>query len=1062
MGGTALPNPIASTALQLKWKETYTSSALARVLHAVFGRGVLRGYNPVPNGGDRQLRLEVDPLLLDSALIFSGIGVHQTLSLFLRETANVDFDLSGIGLGTTVTVAVVVDYAHDQTTTAEWRTYTPAEVTAGDIQTDAATVLCKVTMPGGAGPILDTDIDTTVRDSAWKWQPPAGRGIAPPPLLLDMSFGNKTSTYALFDAPYPSGLTFGIAVDGTAPFGDAVASINGTALTTLTVNLGAFLEVTPGERLTVDIWYRYLVNSAELADLTVAWADEDGSPTVTDSDTLPAGVTTWQRFQKNYIVPTGSRMVRFQLLDNIDWAVGQTLYLNKVHVHAEGRTATAFGDRDTASRQAGIREIFNSLLLGPPGGAEPWRMTPGETTLDMHAPEDIGSGSFNLGTAFIPILMQMYSSLLVGDGTDDQSIENATTAADTTIDETGLQVIHNAGVARITLETSGLDTTIDHTGILLDDGATTIILSSAQIVVTPGAVVTTINNSGIGVVDSGATSTIALTTSGADTTISSTGINLINTGGTARLFINTNAADTTLNETGLSITDTAGTPRIFLNTNAADTTIDNQGILVQNTAGGARIYVNTNAVDTTIDNTGVLVANAVGSAKITISTNLADITLDQLGIVSTNSSGASKIQNLTNGVDTTIDASGILMANISGTNAQYGLVMKTSQSDRVALIDTYNISNTLQQNRAGLYINRRPGLTPFLEAVVHTSWVESTGLWQSTGVAPIKIEMNTVALILYRGPTGGTFADSAWVQVGYFSLASTPQIGDLDAPSFRRATPTVAVTDKTPIMVLGENQASTFGVFRIIMEKEALWITVNAGWNNNTNQWERDDTSARASFGLRFKGDGLLFYFQEASEVDTWGSGAWVDELQLTISSSNLHLISNLKSTKYWRINGTDQDLQIDCGPGILATSDANSTNPDNQTNFTNEVRSKGILKQWGVLDLPTLTTAINPTGILEGLNNSSARWITNTDGRIQIYFGVAFTSADDYVISAIHYNFSGGPTTTQLTHYFPVIIDKATTYFIVALINHAGTTMTLTGTPADGELLYSVHGMHT
>lgn len=136
---------ITDTKLSLIWRQQRVSEGLNQKLAAV-PQGIVRGFYPLAGASARTLDLKPDALELDSVINAKCAGGYWVT---YRETGIVSLSLISLAPNGTYYIGCVISYTVGASTTAAWKAYTAAQVTAGDPVTDGAVLICKITMPAG-------------------------------------------------------------------------------------------------------------------------------------------------------------------------------------------------------------------------------------------------------------------------------------------------------------------------------------------------------------------------------------------------------------------------------------------------------------------------------------------------------------------------------------------------------------------------------------------------------------------------------------------------------------------------------------------------------------------------------------------------------------------------------------------------------------------------------------------------------------------------------------------------------------------------------------------------
>lgn len=134
-----LGSTILETKLSMSYKSQYTSGQINQKSISL-PRGIVRGFRAKPGVAAGTVDLMTDELLGDSVMNAIGILPSGVYSIVYRETAVVNFSVSGIG-GTRVYVAFVPLFTTSAVTTGEYRGYTEAQFENGDIESEGGVFL---------------------------------------------------------------------------------------------------------------------------------------------------------------------------------------------------------------------------------------------------------------------------------------------------------------------------------------------------------------------------------------------------------------------------------------------------------------------------------------------------------------------------------------------------------------------------------------------------------------------------------------------------------------------------------------------------------------------------------------------------------------------------------------------------------------------------------------------------------------------------------------------------------------------------------------------------------
>jgi len=151
---TTIASPSADGA-SIRWQEPYVSDGLNRKLGGVAPAGVIRGGVLVTSGAGLNVRVDPDPDTGDS--VYSYINANGRQVTF-RQAGPVTLNLTPVA-GTTVYVALYINYLISTATTVEWRAYTEAELFGGAPVVEAGEVIIvgMVVVPA-VGPIASSDV----------------------------------------------------------------------------------------------------------------------------------------------------------------------------------------------------------------------------------------------------------------------------------------------------------------------------------------------------------------------------------------------------------------------------------------------------------------------------------------------------------------------------------------------------------------------------------------------------------------------------------------------------------------------------------------------------------------------------------------------------------------------------------------------------------------------------------------------------------------------------------------------------------------------------------------
>ena len=344
--------------LSVSWRAPRVSEALNAAMMSDRPR-VVRGFSLAPSALALTVTAEVDPVAGDSVLLAgSGDGL-----LSYREEAGVEIDLTAQA-GLLVFLGVVVTYSVGSDTTGVWRTYSSAEIQAGDHVTDGAVMLGTVNVPG-AGVIDASDIllggltETLMDDSFGQVRRiEDGEGLKRLSLVEFHDLGHLPSGLLLGTTINTAAISY---VDKAAGFGSRSWGFGAGDVVVLTGRLTTAIQ---GSAFLVAVTYRttgYTEDSPTQLGLTVY--DGLGSVVETPALTLPdTALGAWET-RYGWIEVTHADAIKAEMVLAMDgsaglWSLNQ-LALWRVNENQDPGLAGSLGvEGDIPSRRLARRIGF--------------------------------------------------------------------------------------------------------------------------------------------------------------------------------------------------------------------------------------------------------------------------------------------------------------------------------------------------------------------------------------------------------------------------------------------------------------------------------------------------------------------------------------------------------------------------------------------------------------------------------------------------------------------------------------------------------------------------------
>lgn len=256
---------------------------------------------------------------------------------------------------------------------------------------------------------------------------------------------------------------------------------------------------------------------------------------------------------------------------------------------------------------------------------------------------------------------------------------------------------------------------------------------------------------------------------------------------------------------------------------------------------------------------------------------------------------------------------------------------------------------------------------------------------------------------------GLTAGDAAWTSLGKSDLPRLLAYRHNQAVGYSKGTALAMAIGP------GESISTDNYPFRFIHQKnnggglDAMWLTSNAGWSNQTSVWSHDNTGNRSAALVM---DDTFFYMRvRASGVSTWADNEWSEPF------------------RWDTINGT-QTMSDSKFSFVNTTTGSLGANPPSGTAVQNQLRAKNVVKAWGTVSNTSGSVTINNQG---GFNTTVTGSHTSTD--ISVTFAQAFNFAPCVVA-----------TMQDLTQAFVCVTAVTTSGFSVRFTLHDGTILDPTG----------------
>lgn len=151
----------------IRYNEPYVSAGLNKKGVGSIPNGIVRGGLLSTTGAGLNVQVSPDPDTGDSVYVYTT-PTSPPFQLTHRESATRTIDLSAVA-GTTVYIALYVQYSIGSSTLVEWRAYSEAELFGGTPVAEAGSVVIvgKVAVPG-VGPIPAANVTLDRARYAWK------------------------------------------------------------------------------------------------------------------------------------------------------------------------------------------------------------------------------------------------------------------------------------------------------------------------------------------------------------------------------------------------------------------------------------------------------------------------------------------------------------------------------------------------------------------------------------------------------------------------------------------------------------------------------------------------------------------------------------------------------------------------------------------------------------------------------------------------------------------------------------------------------------------------------
>lgn len=353
--------------VSLKWREQYVSAGLNK-RNTSQPKGVVRGFNPTPGALDLRLTFTADALTGDSVARIRNSDASSTGGQFMltyTQTGDVTLDLSALSLSTSYWIGLVHDYTIGSSTSVTWEAYTEAEFDAGDAA--EGTILCKVTLPGSVGPILESDIDILDTDHTWKHESEYGPSRSRTVVSYPLNQIQDQSPY-----PYTTGAII--------PSVDTAVTKNLQSSLQLTESFSSYSQVTfpfehfrakGGDRVRWAFWAKTLntpdFSGGALENSVRLVGVDAGSETTRASEDLSFAGTIvdfdWTLYTGEFQIPSADTYERYFMELLLRFRDGD-VFLEEFQVWIDAYSSDAVGWQDTSDRVIGKRGSFLSAVFG--------------------------------------------------------------------------------------------------------------------------------------------------------------------------------------------------------------------------------------------------------------------------------------------------------------------------------------------------------------------------------------------------------------------------------------------------------------------------------------------------------------------------------------------------------------------------------------------------------------------------------------------------------------------------------------------------------------------------
>jgi hypothetical protein len=185
---------------------------------------------------------------------------------------------------------------------------------------------------------------------------------------------------------------------------------------------------------------------------------------------------------------------------------------------------------------------------------------------------------------------------------------------------------------------------------------------------------------------------------------------------------------------------------------------------------------------------------------------------------------------------------------------------------------------------------------------------------------------------------------------------------------------------------------------------------VNLVYNHGTTNFSADTAVAAGTFVTQDALNIKWALIDGTTNPLPVANGVYTASLNYTLSGGAPTLLFSKDGAHPYgsAIRSGDADLRMDFGLAAaqsLATSHADSTNPDPTTALINTLRAKNVVKAWGIIDLPVALATPEP--LFDGFNASS---VTNAAGTLVVSLAAGMATAGKFAVIATHDGTGGTP----------------------------------------------------